>query len=55
MASTFEYREGMERMLELKERLPGVYANFSEELKRKVEEYAKKKRAYQIVIEGKEQ
>ena len=55
VALTFEYREGMERMLELKERLPGVYANFSEEMKRKVEAYAKKKRAYQIVMEGKEQ
>jgi len=54
VASTFEHREGMERMLELKKRLPDVYANFSGEMKRKIEEYAEKKRAHLIVTEGTE-
>lgn len=50
LASTFEHRDGTERLLELKERLPKVFACFSDETKLMVERYAEKKRAYEIVI-----
>ena len=52
LALAFEYREGMERILEMRKRLPDVYASFSAEMKRKVEEYAEKKHAYQTVTEA---
>lgn len=49
LASTFEHRVGTERLLELKERLPKVFACFSDETKLMVESYAERKRAYEIV------
>lgn len=50
LASTFEHRDGTERLLELKERLPKVFACLSDETKLMVERYAERKRAYEIVI-----
>ena len=53
LASDFEYRAGMERVLELKDRLPNVYASFSEEMRKSVEAYAQRRHAHQFVTEDK--
>lgn len=49
LAANFEYRPGTERLLELRERLPRVYATFSHETRKMVEEYLRRKLAYQLV------
>lgn len=49
IASTFERRIGTERLLEMKERLPKVFALLSKDTRLMVERYAESKRAYEIV------
>lgn len=48
-AVLFEFRPGIERMLDLRERRPEVYARFTSETKQSVEMYLERKKAYMAV------
>lgn len=50
LASVFEQRPGKDRLLDLRDRLPSVFARFSDNTKRMVDEYGEKKRAFEIVV-----
>jgi hypothetical protein len=52
LASTFERRDGTERLLELRERLPDVFERFSDQTKQMVDSYSQRKQAYETVIES---